>query len=258
VAPANPVDAPPDPSAKPFLDHLEDLRWTLIKILGTWGIASVLAFVFRKELFAVLMAPLWNVAGRDEKLLSGLGIADSFTISLKVALYGGAALSLPFALYFAAQFLLPALTPAEKKLVLPVFLLGVFLFLGGLLSCYFYLLPVTLRFFIQDFAYLGIKPQWTLDNYVSFVTQFAIGMGASCEFPVVLLILARMGIVTHEFLKQKRRYVIVAIFVLAACVTPTSDFITMTIVALPLLALYEICVWVAWAFERRRNPGRTL
>jgi sec-independent protein translocase protein TatC len=100
---------------------------------------------------------------------------------------------------------------------------------------------------------MGIQPQWTIQNYISFVTQFSLGMGLSFEMPLVIITLAKLGIITHEFLKQKRRYFVVGIFVLAACITPTSDMFTMAIVAGPLVVLYEICVWAAWLIEKSRK-----
>ncbi len=248
-------EAPPPSytAAKPFLEHLEDLRWVLVKSISVFAVAAVACFVLRREILNLLTAPLFRQVPRDSGFLAALGVADSFMISIKVAAFAGLIVSLPFILYFLGQFLLPALTGSEKKMILPVFTSGVLLFLVGVLVCYFYLLPVTLRFFISDSAYMGIHPQWTIQNYISFVTQFAVGMGLSFEMPVVIVTLAKLGIITHEFLKQKRRYFFVAIFFLAACITPTSDMFTMTVVAAPLIILYEICVWVAWSIERGRR-----
>jgi sec-independent protein translocase protein TatC len=240
-------------ATKPFLEHLEDLRWTLIKSVSVLSVATIAAFIFRKEILRVLTAPLLLEVSQDAGFLSALGVADSFLISLKVSAFAGLILSTPFVLYFLADFFIPALTPSERRLVLPVFFAGLILFIGGVLCCYFLLLPVTLKFFIQDSAYMGIRPQWTIQNYISFVTQFALGMGLSFEMPLVIITLAKLGIVTHEFLKQKRRYFVVGIFVLAACITPTSDMFTMLVVAAPLILLYEACVWAAWLIERGRK-----
>lgn len=255
MTPSRPEEDPPPSyaAAKPFLDHLEDLRWTLLKSLAAFVLASIACFVFRKEILNVLTAPLFQEVSRDSGFLSALGVADSFMISIKVAAFAGLVVSLPVILFFFGQFLLPALTPLEKRMVLPVFFSGVCLFISGVLACYLFLLPLTIRFFVTDSAYMGIRPLWTIQNYISFVTQFSIGMGLSFEMPVVILTLAKLGIITHEFLKQKRRYFIVAIFFLAACLTPTSDIFTMTVVAAPLIILYEICVWVSWSIEKGRR-----
>ena len=254
MTPPLPEEPPPSyAAAKPFLEHLEDLRWTLVKSIAVFVVASILCFVFRREILNFLTVPLFREVPRDSGFLSALGVADSFMVSIKVAAFAGLVVSLPFILCFFGQFLLPALTSSEKRIIFPVFFSGVCLFIAGILSCYLFLLPVTLKFFISDSAYMGIHPQWTIQNYISFVTQFAIGMGLSFEMPVVIVTLAKLGIVTHEFLKQKRRYFIMAIFFLAACITPTSDIFTMTVVAAPLIILYEICVWVAWGIQRGRR-----
>lgn len=254
MTPELPEEAPGFHSAaKPFLEHLEDLRWTLIKSIIVFVIAVVICFTFRRDILNILTAPLFDCVSRDSGFLSALGVADSFMISIQVAAFAGLIASLPFILFFVGQFLLPALTFSEKKMILPIFISGVVLFLSGVLACYFYLIPVTLRFFVSDSKYMGIHPQWTIQNYISFVTQFSIGMGLSFEMPVVIITLAKLGIITHEFLRQKRRYFVVAIFFLAACITPTSDFFTMTVVAAPLILLYEICVWVTWSIEKARR-----
>jgi len=251
---AVPEEPPPAyAAAKPFLEHLEDLRWTLIKSVVVFVVASILCFVFRRQILNFLTMPLFREVPRDSGFLSALGVADSFMISLKVAGFAGLVVSLPFILIFFGQFLVPALTSAEKRIIFPVFFSGACLFVAGVLACYLFLLPVTIKFFIADSNYMGIRPQWTIQNYISFVTQFAIGLGLSFEMPVVIVTLAKLGIVTHEFLRQKRRYFIVAIFFLAACITPTSDIFTMTMVAAPLIILYEICVWAAWGIERGRR-----
>ena len=245
----------PPPSyaaAKPFLEHLEDLRWTFIKSIAAFVLATAVCFVLRQDLLKVLTAPL----PRNSGFLTSLGVADSFMISIKIAAFAGLIVSLPFILFFLGQFLLPALKSSEKRIIFPVLLSGFCLFVAGVLACYLFLLPITLKFFISDSAYMGIRPQWSIYNYISFVTQFAIGMGLSFEMPVVIVTLAKLGIITHEFLRQKRRYFIVAIFFLAACITPTSDIFTMTVVAGPLIILYEVCVWAAWSIERgRRKTG---
>jgi sec-independent protein translocase protein TatC len=255
MTPSRPEEEPPPSyaAAKPFLDHLEDLRWTLLKCIVAFVTASVACFIFRKEILNVLTAPLFAEVSRDSGFLSALGVADSFMISIKVAAFAGLVVALPFILFFLGQFLIPALTSMEKRMVFPVFISGVCLFVSGVLVCYLFLLPLTIRFFIADSAYMGIRPVWTIQNYISFVTQFAIGMGLSFEMPVAILALAKLGIITHEFLRQKRRYFIVAIFFLSACLTPTSDIFTMTVVAAPLVILYEICVWVTWSIEKGRR-----
>ena len=132
----------PNDASKPFLEHLEDLRWTIVKMAITLVIAMVLCFAFRGTLVRVMQAPLRDI---DQKLgvLRALGITDSITISFHLAFYAGIVISFPLLLYFAAEFVLPALTAMEKKFMMPAIGVSFALFLTGVIVCYYWLLPKT-------------------------------------------------------------------------------------------------------------------
>ena len=136
-------------AVKPFLDHLEDLRWVIIKIACALGIAMMLAFCFRAQLVHVMQAPLKSIDPRLLQSLVSLGVADSMTISFQLAFYAGIVIAFPFLIYFAGQFVLPALTPPEKKAMLPAVGIGFGLFLSGVVLGYYFVLPATLRFFFR-------------------------------------------------------------------------------------------------------------
>jgi len=237
--------------AKPFLAHLEDLRATLIKIALALGVAMTLCFLFRSELAALVQRPLIAVDPERAANLQSLGVADSFTISLELAFYGGIVLAFPFLLLFLAEFILPALTPAEKKLLYPVAIMGFGLFLGGVAFSYFVVLPQTLEFFFKDAQAMHWQPTWTVREYYSFTTQFVIGFGLAFELPLAVLVLVKLGVVDCALLQRTRAFALIIIFVLAAVITPTSDILTLVLMGGPMYVLYEICIAIAWFMERR-------
>src|SRR5215510_14761623 len=245
-------DPPESETSKPFLEHLEDLRWTIVKMAITLMIAMVLCFACRQRLVMILQRPL-NEVGSQVCTLRALGITDSITVSFHLAFYAGIVISFPLLLYFLAEFVLPALTAVEKRFLFPAIAVSFALFLLGVLVCYFWLLPKTILFFFRDTQSLGWAPTWTVQQYYSFVTRFTIGFGLGFELPVVVLALVRFGLVTYRFMARTRPYAIVLIFVLATIITPTPDILTLVAMALPMCLLYESCIWIAWLMERRAS-----
>jgi sec-independent protein translocase protein TatC len=245
-------ELPEGETSKPFLEHLEDLRWMIVKMAITLGIAMIICFAFRSTLVRIIQAPLRDV-GSQIGTLKALGITDSIVISFHLAFYAGIVLSFPLLLYFLAEFVLPALTAVEKRFLFPAIGLSFALFLIGVLVCYFWLLPKTILFFFRDTESLGWAPTWTVQQYYSFVTRFTIGFGLAFELPVVVLALVRFGLVTYRFMARTRPYAVVLIFVLATIITPTPDILTLTALALPMCLLYESCIWIAWVIERRAS-----
>jgi sec-independent protein translocase protein TatC len=245
-------ELPESETSKPFLEHLEDLRWMIVKMAMTLGIAMIICFALRSTLVRVMQAPLRGL-GSQIGTLKALGITDSIVISFHLAFYAGIVLSFPLLLYFLAEFVLPALTAVEKRFLFPAIAASFALFLVGVLLCYFWLLPKTILFFFRDTESLGWAPTWTVQQYYSFVTRFTIGFGLAFELPVVVLALVRFGLITYRFMARTRPYAVVLIFVLATIITPTPDILTLIALALPMCLLYESCVWVAWLMERRAS-----
>ncbi len=241
-------------SSKPFLEHLEDLRWTIVKMAITLFAAMILCFAFRQTLVQVLQAPMHRV---DPQVgaLRAMGITDSIVISFHLAFYAGIVVSFPILLYFIAEFVLPALTAIEKRFLLPAIFGSFALFLTGVTVCYLWLLPQTILFFFRDTQSLGWTPAWTVQQYYSFVTRFTLGFGLAFELPVVVLALVRFGLVGYRFMARTRPYAIVLIFVLATIITPTPDILTLLALGMPMCLLYESCIWIAWLMERRKNKS---
>ena len=246
---------------KPFLDHLEDLRWMLVKMVATLSLGMVLSFGFRAELIRVVEAPLIAV-GHGNVHLQALGPADSMNVSLTLAFYAGIVLTFPLQLYFLAGFVLPALSQKEKAYVLPIIGATFTLFLGGVLFCFDYILPLTLRWLFYDAQHMGFDPGWTVTTYFGFATQFVLIFGISFELPVAVILLVKIGILSAATLRRTRAYAMVVILALGTIIAPSPDPITMMVVAGPMLLLYEGSIWIAWWIERgeqrrlaRSTPG---
>lgn len=245
-------ELPESETSKPFLEHLEELRWTVVKMAATLVAAMIVCFAFRSVLVRVMQAPL---RGLDPQVgaLKALGITDSLLVSFHLAFYAGIVVSFPLLLYFVAEFVLPALTAVEKRFLFPAIAGSFALFLIGVVVCYFWLLPKTILFFLRDTQSLGWAPTWTVQQYYSFVTKFVLGFGLAFELPVVVLALVYFGLITYKFMARTRPYAIVLIFVLAAIIAPTPDLLTLIAMAMPMSLLYESCIWVAWLMERRKS-----
>jgi sec-independent protein translocase protein TatC len=190
----------------------------------------------------------------------GLGIeivnlspAGSFIVATKVAFYGGLLLASPFIFYFVAHFVFPALKLREKKYIYRGLVFAGGLFLTGVCFCYFVLMPVALAASVQYAEWLGFTAnQWRAEDYLGFVLKFLLGMGLGFELPVVVLTLVKIGVLNYRLLAAGRRYVIVISAVVGAILT-TPKVITQILMAVPLYVLYEICVWVAWYWERQEK-----
>lgn len=238
---------------KPFLEHLEDLRWVLIKMALVLMLGMIASFYFRIELMHVLQRPLRDIDPELVNSLQVLGILDPFVISLKLAFYAGIVLTFPFLAFFAAQFVVPALTRGEKRLVLPVIAGGFILFSLGVCFAYFYVIPETLKFFFGFSAEMQLVQRPTAVSYFSFVTQLSLGLGLSFQLPVVVLALNALGLLGFERMRQTRIYAIPLLFTLGAIIAPTPDPLTLFTIAIPMCLLYEGCIWMTWLTERWRR-----
>jgi len=315
-----PEGTQPDPEeveggpVKTFLEHLEDLRWTLIKVTSALAVAMLVCFIGGNYLVRFLTYPLhlamalqapkrgdtvavhWgtNILVRLDrtnlsmmlpaemtnvhafsikpKAVNGEIVltlqpeaaslqekADSFVmlktygpisgpmVAIKLALYGGLVLSLPFILYFIGQFVLPALKVKEREFVNRSLGVGAFLFLLGIAFCYFILLQVAFGATVQFSNWLGFTAdEWRAEDYISFVCVLLLVMGVSFELPIVLLALVKVGLLDFEKLNGFRAYWVVLELVVCAFLTPTADPFTMFLMAVPLHLLYEISTAISW------------
>src|SRR6266705_2872436 len=167
-------DLPESETSKPFLEHLEDLRWTIVKMAITLTIAMIVCFAFRSALVRIMQAPLREV-GSQIGTLKALGITDSIVISFHLAFYAGIVLSFPLLLYFLAEFVLLAISEVEKRFLFPAIAVSFALFLLCVMVCYFWFLPKTILFFFRYTESLGWAPTWTVQQYYSVVPAFTLG-----------------------------------------------------------------------------------
>jgi len=238
-----------------FFEHLEDLRWTLVKCAVVFAVFTALIGIFMRQFNDAILWPLHSVQAADPKLVLELGttsIMESFNVVIQICFLGGIVLSAPFILLFIGQFVSPALTERELKVVLPLCLAALLLFLCGATFSYFLLVPSTLRVSVQLNEYFGFVMRWTPGSYYSLLTWLVLGVGASFEFPLLILLLVYMGIMSTAMLCKYRRHAIVAIFIIAAVVTPTPDPFTQTLFAAPLYLLYELAIIAGRKVEKTR------
>ncbi len=245
----------PDEREMPFLDHLEELRWRLIKALLGVAAGSALSFILIQQIFDFLVRPyqaaLDTLAATNaipelaaDSRLVFLGPTAGFMIYLKLALTAGLMFALPVIFYQLWKFVAPGLLTKER-MVVPRFTASATLcFIAGAAFCYYLVLPYGLSFLLS-FQTPQLVAMISIEEYFGFVTTILLVFGVLFEMPVLTYLLARLRIVTPEFLRQKRRYGIVSIFVLAAVLTPTVDAFTQVLLAAPLMVLYEVSIWVA-------------
>ena len=241
-----------------FWDHLEELRWTLVKCAIAFAVFAGLIGYFIKEFNHYLMWPLLSVKENYPDLVIELGttsIMEVFNMIIQMCIMGGFLLATPFILFFIGQFVGPALTPKEKRAVLPLCFSAFVLFMIGAAFGFFLLMPSTVRFAIDLNNAFNLAFRWTAGSYYSTLSWLVLGVGASFEFPLVVVLLVWLGLMTTDSLRKYRRHAIVVIFIVAAIVTPTPDPITQSIFALPLYLLYEIAILVSARIEKRKRAA---
>ncbi|MFC7336111.1 twin-arginine translocase subunit TatC [Haloferula chungangensis] len=191
--------------------------------------------------------------GRELNDLSTLQPTEGFMLSMKLAFFSGIIVSFPLLLLFTLQFVLPGLHDSEKKMLWPAMAVGFGLFLAGVLFAYFVVLPRALVFFASWDEGLGVASDWRIGWYISFATQFTLLFGLSFELPVVVMVFVKLGLLSYEMMNRTRSYAILAIVVLAAIITPTSDILTLSLMAVPMYVLYEACIWLAYFDEKKKR-----
>jgi sec-independent protein translocase protein TatC len=237
---------------QPFTAHLDELRRRLIICFVAVGVGFGVCYFFKVELFYILVAPLQKVMKSGETLIY-THLPEAFFTFLKTAFIGGLMLASPVIIYQFWMFIAPGLYDREKRLLVPILFLSVLFFVGGALFGYFIVFPYGFQFFLS-FATDTIRPMPSMREYLGFSSKLLLAFGLVFELPLVITFLARLGIVTVDFLKKNRKYALLLFFVMAAVLTP-PDVVTQFMMAMPMIALYEISILGARIFGKKRDAA---
>jgi len=186
-------------------------------------------------------------------LMQALNPTEGFMLSIKLSLFAGIVLAFPLLLLFTLQFILPGLKKKEKRALWPAMIIGFGLFLAGVMFSYFFVLPKVLDFFYNYSQQMGVTNEWRIGYYISFATQFTLIFGLAFELPVVVMTLVKLGVLNYEIMRNTRSYAILAIVVIAALITPTPDVATLAFLAVPMILLYEMCIWLSFFHKRKQR-----
>lgn len=243
-----------------FWEHLDELRGVIFRSLAAVLVLTVAAFVLKDEVFAIVLAPqsadfiLYRWLGRLSALagaespppfditLINTGLAQQFMIHVKTAFCVALICGAPYILHQLFAFVSPALYASERKISVRIFVSGYVMFMAGVAISYFIIFPLTFRFLGTYQVATDIANLITLESYMSTLIMMCLFMGLMSELPVVLWIASRAGIVDSTMLRHYRRHAIVAILIVAAVITPTSDAFTLLVVSLPIWLLYEFSI----------------
>ena len=231
-----------------FIDHLEELRWRLIKSILSIIVGGLITFFFIDTFLELLLLPLSNVDSKNPVNLQVLSVQGMFIIKWTIALVGGIIFSVPIITYQIWKFIAPGLYANEKGFVLPLVLFSFLSFTTGILFSYFILIPYCLNFF-ASLSGDTVLNNFSINHYFSFITWMLLGSGIVFQLPVISLLLSIIGLLTPPFMRHYRRHSIVAIFILSSFITP-PDPVSMLVMALPLIILYEISIGISWLVNR--------
>ncbi len=232
-----------------IINHLEDLRKSLIISVTAITLAAVVAFIYNEQILAIIIQPLSVL---NEQLIV-TGVTEAFFVKLKLAFLAGFVIAFPVVAWAIWRFFKPALYENERKYIYILFPVSIGLFAAGILFSYFGILKLVLNFFIF-IAGENLETMFKVDQYVSFVIAFTLPFGIVFELPVVVYFLTKMGFVNHEKLAKNRKYALLVIVILAAALTPGPDPFSQIMMAGPVYLLYEVSILVAkYADPARKN-----
>ena len=239
-----------DHEKQPVLSHLKELQQRLIRSVIAVLVATIITFFFAPQIFEILKAPAGDIN------LIFIEMTEMIGIYMKVSLAGGIMLTMPYLIYHVIMFVSPALTRKEKRYVYFILPWIALMFAGGVAFAYFILIPPATKFLLSFGADIA-SPEIRIGNYISLVTRLLLAIGLVFELPVVTTFLARLGVLTSKWLASKRRIAIIFAFVVAAIITPTFDPVNQTLVAAPLIVLYEMSIWLAKLVQRKQPRVET-
>lgn len=256
----DPTHDEPQPADMTFWEHLDVLRGSIVRMLVATAACAAVAFIFKEALFDAVLAPsksdfityrilAWiaSLAGASDMpdvtvKLVNTGLATQFSVHIRTALWAGLLAASPYVIYLLFRFVAPALYAEERKYTIGVVGSGYVLFLVGIAVNYFLIFPLTFRFLGTYQVSDEVENLISLSSYMDTLLTMCLALGVVFEVPVVCWLLARIGILTAAKMQHYRKHAVVAIMVVAAIITPTSDILTLTLVALPIWLLYEASI----------------
>lgn len=249
-------DEQTDLSFKPFVEHLDDLRKTVLWMAAFVFIGIAVAIPLAPTVLEWLKVPYYRAGLDDVVALRVIHVGGGLAIAMRVIIWSGLLVSLPFVVLSIGRFVFPGLKLSEKRSIMRGAGFSVGLFIAGVGMGYHWTLPIALQVMCNIERWMGTPAEfWETPGYVGFVLKLLIAFGLAFQLPVVLLVLGNLGVVSSRQLREKRRHVAVGLCVLAMFLTPSDPF-TIILMAAPLIALYEACVWLIWARERRADDDR--
>ena len=232
-----------------FLEHLEELRWRLIKSFVSIILGSILSFSFIDKILSILLLPtLETTIPINIQVLSVQGM---FIIKWFISFISGFILAFPVLIYQLWKFISPGLKVNEKKYVFPIVFFSFSSFVIGISFGYFILIPFSLEFF-SSIGMGNVENNYSIQYYFSFLSWLLLGSGVIFQLPVVSLMLSALGLLTPAFMRHYRRHSIVSIFILSSFITP-PDPVSMLIMAVPLILLYELSIGISWLVNRDKT-----
>lgn len=254
-----------------FVDHLEELRWHLIRSVGAILLLTIIAFTYMDVIFHhVILGPVrtdfWTYRmlcklsesmciQKIDFIMQNRTVAGQFTMHVIAAFVSGLVLAFPYVFYEFWRFIKPGLHAVEQKYSSGAVAFVTILFGAGVLFGYYIVTPTSLNFLINYKLDPSIDNNIDISSYISFVCMLVLGSGIMFQLPVAIYILSRIGIVGPAFLRKYRKHAIIVIFIIAAIFTPSPDFFTQLIVAIPLLLLYEISIFISAGVERNKQKS---
>ncbi len=256
-----------------FLGHLEELRWHVIRAVGSILVFAIIAFVFIEEIYHyVIIAPskpefwtyrmlciLADKVNYPELCIKSLnfslqtiGMGDQFTMSMTSSVIAGLLFAFPYAFWEIWRFIKPGLKPSERKSARGAVFYVSFLFFTGVLFGYFVVTPLAINFLANFTLDEAIKNEFSLASYISLVATLTLACGIAFQLPIVVFVLSKVGILTPQFMREYRKHSMIVILIIAAVITPSPDIYSQILVAIPLFMLFEISIFVSAKVQREK------